>query len=73
MNVPGHDGRFGYGGTCFPKDVNYFINFAKENYINLNTVKGGWKTNLELRKEKDWEDKIGRSVSYNKKKSTKNK
>ena len=20
LNVPGHDGKFGYGGTCFPKD-----------------------------------------------------
>ncbi|MCL1857258.1 MAG: UDP-glucose 6-dehydrogenase [Kiritimatiellaeota bacterium] len=23
-NVPGPDGRFGYGGKCFPKDVNAF-------------------------------------------------
>jgi UDP-glucose 6-dehydrogenase len=22
--VPGHDGKFGYGGKCFPKDVNAF-------------------------------------------------
>ena len=30
LNVPGHDGKFGYGGTCFPKDVNALINFAKK-------------------------------------------
>ena len=21
MNVPGHDGKFGFGGSCFPKDI----------------------------------------------------
>ena len=67
LNVPGHDGKLGYGGTCFPKDVNSFINFAKDNDINLNTIEGGWKTNLELRKDKDWESKKGRSVNYEKK------
>lgn len=67
LNVPGHDGKFGYGGTCFPKDVNALINFAKNNSITLNTIKGGWKTNLEVRPEKDWEKNIGRSVNYSKK------
>ena len=66
VHVPGPDGKLGYGGTCFPKDVNAFIIFAKENGINLNTIKGGWKTNLDVRPEKDWEKNIGRSVSYEK-------
>lgn len=66
LNVPGHDGKLGYGGTCFPKDVSSFINFAKQNNINLNAIEGGWKTNLKLRPEKDWEKKIGRSVSLEK-------
>lgn len=26
-DVPGPDGKFGYGGKCFPKDVNAFIDF----------------------------------------------
>ena len=67
LNVPGHDGRLGYGGTCFPKDVQALIYFANQNKINLNTIIGGWKTNLEVRPEKDWERKVGRSVSFNKK------
>tara|TARA_B110000285_G_C15136105_1_gene627054 strand:+ start:3586 stop:4464 length:879 start_codon:yes stop_codon:yes gene_type:complete len=27
--VPGFDGKQGFGGACFPKDTNAFINFAK--------------------------------------------
>jgi len=26
--VPGYDGQFGYGGKCFPKDVNEFMQFT---------------------------------------------
>lgn len=28
--VPGPDGKFGYGGKCFPKDVNSFANMCKD-------------------------------------------
>ena len=67
LNVPGHDGKLGYGGTCFPKDVNSLISFSKKHGIELNTIAGGWYTNLKVRPEKDWEKKEGRSVSFNKK------
>lgn len=63
LNVPGHDGKLGYGGTCFPKDVNAILNLADKLGLKLNTIKGGWLTNLIVRPEKDWEKKIGRSVS----------
>ena len=66
LNVPGHDGKLGYGGTCFPKDVNALLKFAKLNNINLNSIYGGWKTNLEVRPEKDWEKKLGRSITKHK-------
>jgi nucleotide sugar dehydrogenase len=69
LNVPGHDGKLGYGGTCFPKDVNALLSFSNKHDIQLNTIKGGWTTNLKVRPEKDWEKNEGRSVSY-KKKST---
>ena len=52
LDVPGHDGKLGYGGTCFPKDVNALINFSEKNNIKLNTILGGWLTNLEVRKER---------------------
>lgn len=63
LHVPGHDGKFGYGGTCFPKDVNAIISLAKKLNVELNTIEGGWKTNLKLRPEKDWEKNVGRSIS----------
>jgi UDPglucose 6-dehydrogenase len=63
LHVPGPDGRLGYGGTCFPKDVNALITLAKELGTPLNTIKGGWITNLTVRTEKDWEADKGRAVS----------
>ena len=66
LNVPGHDGKLGYGGTCFPKDVNAILSFSKKHDIEMNTISGGWKTNLKVRSEKDWEDEEGRSVSFKK-------
>jgi len=35
LHVPGPDGNLGFGGTCFPKDINALINVAKENSVNL--------------------------------------
>jgi nucleotide sugar dehydrogenase len=63
LHVPGPDGKLGYGGTCFPKDVNALITFAKTLNINLNSIEGGWKTNLEVRPEQDWQADKGRAVS----------
>jgi UDPglucose 6-dehydrogenase len=28
--VPGPDGKFGYGGKCFPKDVNAFAKLTED-------------------------------------------
>jgi nucleotide sugar dehydrogenase len=66
FNVPGHDGKLGYGGTCFPKDVNAILSFSKRHDIEMNTIKGGWKTNLNVRPEMDWENDEGRSVYFKK-------
>jgi UDPglucose 6-dehydrogenase len=35
LNVPGPDGKYGYGGTCFPKDVKAMIGFDKHNRLTL--------------------------------------
>jgi UDPglucose 6-dehydrogenase len=33
-DVPGHDGKPGFGGACFPKDINALISTMKNNGIN---------------------------------------
>ena len=63
MNIPGPDGKYGFGGSCFPKDIQAIINFASEKGINLNTLEGAWKTNLNVRPERDWEKLVGRAIS----------
>jgi hypothetical protein len=42
------------------------LSFSKKHDIELNTINGGWKTNLKVRPQKDWEEKEGRSVSFKK-------
>ncbi len=63
LHVPGPDGKMGYGGTCFPKDVNALLKFADDYDVDLNTIKGGWITNLQVRPEQDWKNDKGRAVS----------
>ena len=62
LHVPGPDGKDGYGGTCFPKDVNALISMGEKLGTPMNTIKAGWKTNLEVRPEQDWAKLVGRAV-----------
>ena len=61
--VPGPDGHYGFGGSCFPKDVNALIELAQTK-LDLwpSTLIGAWDTNLEVRPEQDWEKLKGRAV-----------
>ena len=61
--VPGHDGKRGFGGTCFPKDINAIIKYSKTNNVEMNTLEAAWKTNLRVRPEQDWKELKGRAVS----------
>jgi len=54
-DVPGHDKDFGFGGTCFPKDLNALICKSKEIEIKPSVMIGAWLKNLEVRKKRDWE------------------
>ena len=65
LSVPGPDGKLGFSGSCFPKDINAFISFAEDIGIDVNTVKGAWETNLKVRPERDWENLKGRAVIEN--------
>ena len=62
LSVPGPDGKLGFGGSCFPKDIQAMINFGDTLELELNTLVGAWATNLKVRPEKDWENLKGRSI-----------
>lgn len=53
--VPGWDGLFGFGGSCFPANINIMIDCAKKLDIDMKMLKACWEKNLEVRPEKDWE------------------
>ena len=62
LNVPGHDGKFGFGGSCFPKDVQALRNFAEDIGVNPSVLAAVWRKNLEVRPEQDWKELKGRAV-----------
>ena len=62
LSVPGPDGKYGFGGSCFPKDIQALISFSKDLNLNLPTLQGAWGTNLIVRPEKDWEKLEGRAI-----------
>ena len=61
--VPGPDGKNGFGGSCFPKDINALIHLFRQLNLKSNILEASWKTNLEVRPEKDWENLKGRAVT----------
>jgi len=61
--TPGPDGKRGFGGSCFPKDINAMIAFAKENGVLPTVLEAVWDKNLEVRPERDWEKLLGRAIS----------
>ncbi len=61
--VPGHDGDYGFGGHCFPKDLAALLHLSDElNTIN-NVLHATQDTNDEVRKNRDWEQMKGRAIS----------
>ena len=63
--VPGPDGKKGYGGTCFPKDINSLLKLiektgGKESHIVRGAV---YRNEIIDRPEKDWENDKGRAVT----------
>lgn len=64
LSAPGPDGRPGFGGSCFPKDVNALISHASTMGVEPLVLKGVWAKNIEVRPERDWEKLEGRAVSF---------
>lgn len=61
--VPGPDGKEGFGGSCFPKDLNAMIRHAEFLGVKPTVMKAAWEKNLEVRPERDWEQLKGRAVT----------
>lgn len=68
--VPTHDGRYvrGFGGHCFPKDINALMSVARRYDVKPRVMQAAWEKNLEVRSpdDRDWEKQIGRAVSKRK-------
>ena len=52
--VPGPDGDYGFGGTCFPKDVNAMITTLQNNHISSYILESVWNDNMKYRSNWDW-------------------
>ena len=68
--VPTHDGRYvrGFGGHCFPKDINALMSVARQYGVDPIVMQAAWSKNLKVRghDDRDWEKQIGRAVSKKK-------
>jgi UDPglucose 6-dehydrogenase len=64
LSVPGPDGSHGFGGHCFPKDLNAMMYIAKDYGIDPMVMTGVWEKNNEVRPRaaRDWEMMVGRAV-----------
>jgi UDPglucose 6-dehydrogenase len=51
-SVPGHDGYYGFGGMCFPKDTAALLTYAENQGVELNVLNNAVKKNTILRLKK---------------------
>ena len=54
ITVPGPDGQLGFGGKCFPKDINAMIHLCEDIGVSPTVLRAAWEKNLEVREELDW-------------------
>jgi UDPglucose 6-dehydrogenase len=63
-DVPGHDGQWGAGGKCLPKDINALMAVMIEYGVDPILLKAVWEQNKRIREKWDWADIEG-AVSEN--------
>jgi UDPglucose 6-dehydrogenase len=63
LSVPGPDGDFGFGGHCFPKDLDAMIYLMIQNNIEPTILEAAREKNNKVRKNRDWEKMKGRAIS----------
>jgi len=64
LAVPGPDGKRGFGGTCFPKDVCALRARALDLGARTPLLDAAWARNVMIdRPERDWEADKGRAVA----------
>ena len=62
-NVPGHDGKRGFGGICLPKDIKSLTHQYSERGIESGILNAVIRRNEEIdRPLQDWLNDIGRAV-----------
>lgn len=49
MDVPGHDGKLGFGGACFPKDTSALLELSREFDVEFSLLKEAIKVNNKIR------------------------
>ncbi len=63
LMVPGPDGDRGFGGHCFPKDLEALVYLSEERGVDPDLLKKVLDKNNKLRKNRDWEKMKGRAIS----------
>jgi len=62
-SVPGHDNEYGFGGTCFVKDIWSLKSLFKENEVESPVIDAVIHRNENIdRKSRSWENMTGRAV-----------
>jgi UDPglucose 6-dehydrogenase len=62
-SVPGHDGDFGFGGHCFPKDIAALAFVANQLGVDRTMLVAAMTKNVIVRTDLDWTRQVGRAVS----------
>ncbi len=70
MQVPGPDGREGFGGACFPKDTSALLDYSKEINSNFDLLEKVISLNNKIRAEynKPTERELEQNIGFNKSK-----